>query len=79
MAALNKIFIVQNDLVYPVTVVNCSETGMYVKSDVSFPLDTMLNILIPMKNERLNRTFKVISSIKGEKYYLLLQDVSTEA
>lgn len=79
MAALNKIFIVQNDLVYPVTVVNCSETGMYVKSDVSFPLDTMLNILIPMKNERLNRTVKVISSIKGEKYYLLLQDVSTEA
>jgi hypothetical protein len=74
MKALNKIFIVQNDLVYPATVVNCSERGMYVKSEVSFPLNTMLNILIPVQNERLKRTVKVLSSIKGEKYYLLLQD-----
>jgi hypothetical protein len=75
MKALNKIYLVQSDLAYPVTLVNCSEMGMYVKSETSFPLDTMLDILILVKNVRLTFTGKIISSIKRETYYLFLQDV----
>lgn len=75
MKAVSKTYIVQNDLAYPVTVVNLTEVGMYVKSEVSFPPDTILNLLISTENERLNIAVKVISSTKREKHYLLLRDV----
>jgi len=75
MKAVSKTYIVQNDLAYPVTVVNLTEVGMYVKSEVSFPPDTILDLLISTENKRLNIAVKVISSTKREKHYLLLRDV----
>jgi len=75
MKAVSKTYIVQNDLAYPVTVVNLTEVGMYVKSEVSFPPDTILDLLISTGNKRLNIAVKVISSTKREKHYLLLRDV----
>lgn len=63
----NKVYIVHNDLIYPAKLVNCSEKGMYIISDVSFPLDTTLLVTIPLERERLSVTARVVWSVdKGD-------------
>jgi len=73
--ANQKVYIVHSDLMYTATLVHCSQKGIYVKSEISFPIDTALRIVIPLKDERWNIAARVVRSVKRNGYYLLLQDV----
>lgn len=62
-----KVYVVHNDLVYPAVMVNCSEKGMYIIGEISFPLDATLKIIIPLEDERFIVTVRVVWSIdKGD-------------
>jgi len=63
----HRVYIIHSDLVYPATLVNCSEIGMYIISDVSFPLDDTVTVILPLKEERLNVAARVAWSVdKGD-------------
>ena len=63
-----KIVITHGDVIHSATLINCSEKGMYFKSGTSFPLDTILEIMIPVKDEALKVTVKVVRSFKTTDY-----------
>jgi hypothetical protein len=51
------------------TVTNLSEKGMFISSELNFPLEQQLEILIPMKEEILKVPAKIISFRKADKIY----------
>lgn len=51
------------------TVTNLSENGMFVKTKMCFPFDSMFEILIPLKEEVLKVPVKVSRIEKAEDFY----------
>lgn len=64
----HRVDVVHSDLVYPATLVNCSEKGMYIMSDVSFPPDARLAVCIHLKDERLHVSARVVWSVDKGNY-----------
>ncbi len=55
-------------LFYPGTVTNLSENGMCIHTRVCFPIDSMFDVLIPMKKEVLNVPVKISRIEKTEDF-----------
>lgn len=51
------------------TVMNLSENGMFIQTRMCFPLDSRLEILIPLKEEVLKVPIKVTRLAKTDEFY----------
>ncbi len=64
-----EIILSSDDLLRFGILTNCSEKGMYIKTMISFPLDTIQEILIPLKEETLRVAVKVVRIAKKGNLY----------
>ena len=68
--SINQKIILSSDNLFSIgTFTNCSEQGMYIKTAISFPLDSIQEILIPLKEEILRLAVKVVRIEKKGNVY----------
>ena len=51
------------------TLTNCSANGMYIKTLISWPLDSLLKVLIPFREEMVKVPVKVVRKEKDDNLY----------
>ena len=76
-----KIIIVHGDVVRTAILRNCSEKGMYIENGMTFPLDSVLKIVIPGNDQVLILPVRVVrSATTGARNGMgvELQDVSSQ-
>ena len=51
------------------TLTNLSASGMYIKADVCFPIQSRFNVLVQLKDEILNVPVKIVRIVKSGNFY----------
>jgi len=51
------------------TMTNCSANGMYIETMISIPLDSLLKVLIPFREEMVKVPVKVVRRAKNDNYF----------
>ena len=51
------------------TLTNCSANGMYIKTLISLPLDSLLKVIIPFREEMVKVPVKVVRKERDDHYY----------
>jgi hypothetical protein len=64
-----KVRFFSGNIEYPGTVTNVSDKGMFISTEVSFPLEPKLEIFIPLKEEVLKIPVKIKSFKKSGDIY----------
>jgi hypothetical protein len=60
LSSIKDIILFSDNSIHSGRLINCSANGMYIETVISFPLDALLKILIPFREEMVKVPVKVV-------------------